>query len=323
MKTETGKDIGAAAKHLNNGRLVALPTETVYGLAGNAFDESAVQEIFRVKNRPSYDPLILHTDKVSKIRSWVQELPEIAETLFNHFSPGPLTVLLPKSPVISDLVTSGKPDVAFRIPDHPLTLELLSKLDFPVAAPSANPFGYISPTSPEHVERQLGSQIPYILNGGPCKVGVESTILRPGPSGVIIEREGGISREALETVLGPGQAQSPEEALKSPETPGQLKSHYSPRKKIVIGDLASLYSQYQDQKTGLLAFQNLPGEAESHPNPYLLSKNGNLAEAAQNLFTHLRQLDENPEVEIILAEYVPHLDIGRAINERLKKAAGV
>ena len=168
-----GSDITVAKQYLIKGELVAIPTETVYGLAGNALDEKAVLSIFSVKNRPSFDPLIIHTDSLEKIHRFVSEFSDDALKLAKAFWPGPLTLLLPKKDIVPDLVTSGLDHVAVRIPDHKLTLELLSELDFPLAAPSANPFGYISPTNPNHVNAQLGEAIPYILDGGECGVGIE------------------------------------------------------------------------------------------------------------------------------------------------------
>ncbi len=166
-----GKDLERAARLLREGALVAIPTETVYGLAGNAFSETAVAEIFAVKQRPAFDPLIVHAGSLDRLQALAADFPPEARRLAEAFMPGPLTLLLPKADVISDLVTAGSPLVALRIPKHPMALDLLSLLEFPLAAPSANPFGYISPTTAQHVDQQLGSKIPYILDGGPCQVG--------------------------------------------------------------------------------------------------------------------------------------------------------
>jgi L-threonylcarbamoyladenylate synthase len=172
-----GKDLARAIALLQAEEVVAIPTETVYGLAGNAFSPKAVSTIFAVKNRPSFDPLIVHTNEFGRAAAFTAEIPELAYELAARFMPGPLTILLPKAAVIPDIVTAGLPAVAVRVPRHPLAQELLRRLDFPLAAPSANPFGYISPTAAEHVEQQLGGLIPYILDGGPCQVGLESTII--------------------------------------------------------------------------------------------------------------------------------------------------
>ncbi|MES2733756.1 MAG: L-threonylcarbamoyladenylate synthase, partial [Bacteroidota bacterium] len=172
-----GTNISHAIDLLQQGEVVAIPTETVYGLAGNALNTKAVARIFSVKNRPTFDPLIIHTNSLEKVLQFVDEMPAQAKTLAQACWPGPLTLLLPRKDSIPDLVTSGLDTVAVRIPNHSLTLSLLEALEFPLAAPSANPFGYISPTTAEHVYNQLGKKIPYILDGGPCLVGIESTIV--------------------------------------------------------------------------------------------------------------------------------------------------
>jgi L-threonylcarbamoyladenylate synthase len=188
---EVGVDIERAAAFLRKGQLVAIPTETVYGLAGNALDLKSVSSIFETKNRPSFDPLILHVASLEQVSPFVSEFPEKLKCLAEAFWPGPLTVLLPRKASVPDLVTSGLDRVAVRVPNHPLTLALLAQLDFPLAAPSANPFGYISPTQAAHVAAQLGSQVPYILDGGACAVGLESTIVGMEVEQVVIYRLGG------------------------------------------------------------------------------------------------------------------------------------
>jgi L-threonylcarbamoyladenylate synthase len=192
-------DIEKAKALLESGELVAIPTETVYGLAGNALNPDAVAKIFSVKNRPSFDPLIIHTDSLEKVRKFTLDIPAPLDRLAAHFWPGPLTLLLPKKPIVPDLVTSGLDTVAVRIPQHTLTLSLLEALDFPLAAPSANPFGYISPTTAAHVQDQLGDKIPYILDGGPSQVGLESTIVGLENGEVVVYRLGGLEVAAIES----------------------------------------------------------------------------------------------------------------------------
>ena len=177
MGTEMGQDIGYAAELLMKGRLVAIPTETVYGLAGNGLDEEAVLQIYEAKQRPRFNPLILHVADIGQISRYAAEVPELCRKLAAAFSPGPITFLLPKASIVPDLVTSGSNQVAIRIPAHPMTLELLRMVDLPLAAPSANPYGYVSPVTAQHVMDGLGGRIPYILDGGPCDVGLESTIV--------------------------------------------------------------------------------------------------------------------------------------------------
>ena len=312
-----GTDILYAKQLLQTGQVVGIPTETVYGLAGNAYDEDAVLKIFTVKNRPQFDPLIVHTDSLSKLTSFIADFPEKAQKLAKAFWPGPLTLLLPKSDKISDLVTSGLNTVAVRIPNHSLTLELLSTLDFPLAAPSANPFGYISPTSAQHVEKQLGKKIPYILDGGESQVGIESTIVGFEGEEAVVYRLGGTSVEALEKIIGVVRLVA--HSSSNPKAPGMLKSHYSPRKPLFINGLSQILENYSKEKIGYLSFQkaieNLPLE-----NQRILSLKGSYTEAAKHLFSYMRQLDSLP-IDVIYSELLPEKDLGRAINDRIRRAA--
>ncbi len=305
-------DIAQAKAWLLAGNVVGVPTETVYGLAGNAFNEDAVLKIFQVKNRPHFDPLIVHTNSLEKLTAFVASFPAVAQQLAEVFWPGPLTLLLPKSPLISDLITAGLNTVAVRIPQHPVMLELLAALDFPLAAPSANPFGYISPTSAAHVAAQLGAKIPYILDGGACKVGIESTIVGFEGTEVVVYRLGGISVEALESVVGKVRVQT--HSSSNPNAPGMLQSHYAPRKKLLLG-----CPEKPADNWGYLAF--------SQPNAHIfpqyqriLSPTRQYTEAAKHLFGYLRQLDALP-IAGIYAELLPNEDLGRAINDRLRRAA--
>jgi L-threonylcarbamoyladenylate synthase len=228
----TGTELNVAKEFLIKGELVAIPTETVYGLAGNALNEKAVLSIFEVKNRPAFDPLIIHTDSIDKVKEYVSVFPEKAQRLAEQFWPGPLTLLLPKKQIIPDLVTSGLDTVAVRIPKHPLLLELLAELSFPLAAPSANPFGYISPTNAEHVNQQLGDKIPYILDGGECEVGIESTIIGFEADDTVVYRLGGLAVEDIEKLVGPVMLMP--HSTSDPKAPGMLKSHYAPRKPLYL-----------------------------------------------------------------------------------------
>ena len=315
-------DLNKAAQLLTQGELVAIPTETVYGLAGNALNPAAVAKIFAVKNRPTFNPLITHTNSWEKIKSYVQSVPPIAEQLAEQFWPGPLTMLLPKTDRIPDIVTAGLDRVAVRIPRHPLTQALLAQLDFPLAAPSANPFGYISPTEAAHVVEQLGEKIPYILDGGKCSVGVESTIVGFEEERVIVYRWGGVSEEELQRVVGEKMAivhhQSPVEK-NDPQAPGMLRSHYAPTKKVIVGDIANLLTCYSLSEVGVISFQKryppLPPQQQ-----IVLSEVGDLTEAAQRLFSALRTLEKLP-IRFILAEPMPDVGLGKAINDRLKRAS--
>ena len=317
IKADIGRDIGIARQILEEGDLVGIPTETVYGLAASAFDEKAAIKIFQVKNRPAFDPLIVHTNSVDRIREFVSEIPEAALGLFQRFSPGPLTVLLKRSNKIPDLVTSGSPLVAVRIPNHPLTLDLLSQLDFPVAAPSANPFGYVSPTSAFHVLDQLGTKIRYILDGGPANVGIESTIVGFEKEEPVVYRLGGVSIEDLDRQLGKLKLNLINNS--QPASPGMLTSHYAPAKEVILAGVEDALRRYHPGEIGAIVFKDylvgIPKEQQ-----IVLSKDGDLQEAARNLFSALRKLDELP-VKVVIAETVPDVDLGRAINDRLGRAA--
>lgn len=315
-----GIDPLIAQNLLEQGNVVAIPTETVYGLAGNAYDEVAVSKIFTIKQRPLSNPLIVHIGSLEQVHQLISHFSPAAEILAKHYWPGPLTLLLNKKSTISDLVTAGSTRVAVRIPNHPLTLQLLKNLDFPLAAPSANPFGYVSPTIPEHVQEQLGSQIPYILAGGKCTIGIESTIVGFEDEKIMIYRLGGISVEAIEEVVGPVIIHHLTNHLPSSiVTPGSFTQHYSPTKPLQIGSIPALVASYAHQKIGILGFDKYyEGVNEQHQ--VLLTLSSNLEEAAYNLFTALRQLDQMP-VDIILSAYVPDTKLGRAINDRLRRAS--
>lgn len=312
-----GVDIAEAKQHLEAGELVAIPTETVYGLAANALNEEAVAKIFKAKNRPSFDPLIVHTNSIEKVERVVEEIPANAIKLVQTFWPGPLTILLKKKSIVPDLVTSGLDSVAVRIPSHPLTLELLSQLDFPLAAPSANPFGYVSPTEAQHVEAQLGDKVSYILDGGTCRVGVESTIVSFLNEEPRVLRLGGLAVEKIEAVIGPVEVN--QHSSSRPAAPGMLKSHYAPGKSIELINDFDWSKQSDFSEIGTIVFKNT---LENIPlqNQLILSKSGDLDEAARNLFSALRFLDQNPNIRTILTEFVPNEGLGRAINDRLKRA---
>jgi L-threonylcarbamoyladenylate synthase len=312
----TGTELNVAKEFLIKGALVAIPTETVYGLAGNALNEKSVLSIFEVKNRPAFDPLIIHTDSIAKVKEYVSDFPEKAQRLAEHFWPGPLTLLLPKKQIIPDLVTSGLDTVAVRIPKHPLLLELLAALPFPLAAPSANPFGYISPTNAGHVNQQLGDKIPYILDGGECEVGIESTIIGFEGDDTIVYRLGGLAIEDIENVAGPVMLMP--HSSSDPKAPGMLKSHYAPRKPLYL-ERRNEISGEDSELTGYLLFdQYLEGVSRQYQR--ILSPSGDIKEAAHHLFAYLRELDTLP-VTTIKAEWVPMTGLGRAINDRLQRAS--
>jgi L-threonylcarbamoyladenylate synthase len=316
---QIGTDIALAQAFLENGQLVGIPTETVYGLAGNALNSESVALIFETKNRPAFDPLILHTSSLDRAEQFVADFPKKLKELAEKFWPGPLTVLLPRKPIVPDLVTSGLDRVAVRVPKHPLTLALLEKLEFPLAAPSANPFGYISPTQATHVEAQLGHKIPYILDGGPCAVGLESTIVGEEGGEIVIYRLGGLEISEIEKITGPVKVR--DQSSSNPSAPGQLDSHYAPRKPFILGDLKHLISEKQSEGVdfAVLSFSQAFDQVAAEKQ-ITLSPSGNLHEAAQNLFSAMRNLDECG-AKVILAELMPEIGLGRAINDRLRRAA--
>ena len=313
----TGKNIQEAGAFLKEGKLVAIPTETVYGLAANALDEDAVLSIFEAKKRPHFDPLIVHIANMADIKDYIIDFPELALKLAEKFWPGSLTLLLPKSSLIPDLVTAGSKFVGIRIPNHPLTLQLLNSLQFPLAAPSANPFGYISPTNPQHVADQLGDSIEYILDGGECSVGIESTIIGFEDDFPVVMRLGGISIDEIEKVAGPVKLQLNQSS--DPIAPGQLKSHYSPKKNFFAGDLEIFLADKSVSNAGVISFTR-KYEAENISKNWILSPSGNINEAARNLFRVMREADESG-VGTIYAEYVPEEGLGLAINDRIKRAS--
>ena len=315
--SKIGVDIALAVKHLQNHGLVAIPTETVYGLAANALDSTAVARIFEAKNRPTFDPLIVHFGMASQIETYAITAYKHFETLASKFWPGPLTLLLQKKPLIPHLVTAGSPKVAVRIPNHSLTLELLRQLNFPLAAPSANPFGYISPTTALHVEQQLIGKVDYILDGGSCNVGLESTIVDLTGVQPIILRQGGLSQEEIEDCLNI----KIEARLSSsnPTAPGMLASHYAPSVPLLMGNIEQLLHKNPHLRIGILGF-NQSFTASNITVQLLLSVESDLHEAASHLFDYMRQLDQC-DIDLILAQEVPNNGLGRAINDRLRRAS--
>ena len=306
-----GADVEYAAQILKEGKLVGIPTETVYGLAANALDPQAVLGIFKAKNRPTFDPLIVHVRNLAHAYKFVQEIPPKAKQLAERFWPGPLTLILKKKDIIPDVVTSGLPFVGIRVPNHPITQRLLSQLDFPLSAPSANPFKYVSPTTAEHVLEQLEDQVDYVLDGGPCSVGVESTIVSFVEDVPKVLRLGGLTMETLEEVLGEFHYELHEGS--NPAAPGQLDKHYATLKPI---ELVDKLPEKRESNTTYIGF----GENLSIPVDFNLSEKGDYAVAAQNLFDILRRADKEDSIKIV-AMRVPDEELGRAINDRLKRAA--
>ena len=278
-----GNDVQKAADILRQGGLVAIPTETVYGLAANGFNSEAVLRIFEAKNRPSFDPLILHLCSTKYIERVAAIIPEKAKQLADTFWPGPLTLILPKTHLVPDVVTSGLPFVGLRQPNHPLLKELFEHVDFPLAAPSANPFGMVSPTTAQHVEDQLGDRIDYILDGGPCTIGVESTIVSlEDPDRPKILRYGAITQEQIEEVIGSVGTQI--SSSSKPSSPGQLDRHYATSKPLELIESAP---QHKSEQTFIIGF----GADVGNVFDLNLSPTSDLHEAARKLFSFLREAD--------------------------------
>lgn len=318
MQARVGSDRIFAKDQLLHGRLVAFPTETVYGLGAHALDAAAVARIFEAKGRPHFDPLIVHVHNLKALSPLIADFPSLAERLGKAFWPGPLTLVLPKTPIVPDLVTAGLPTVAVRIPAHPMALELLELAGVPVAAPSANRFGRLSPTSAEHVAEQLGERIDYILDGGSCNVGVESTVVDLTSDPPRLLRPGGISLEELQSVVGEIALNTWTDAEKTPAAPGMLTKHYAPETRVVR--LESLQDFDGDpSKCGLLTLAPV-SEAAGFRHVETLSPTGDLREAATNFFAAMRRLDA-ADIEQIAALTFPNTGLGRALNDRLQRAA--
>lgn len=314
--TPTTENLGRCAEYLSNGDVIGLPTETVYGLAGNALLEATVRKIFEVKGRPFIDPLIVHFDSLESA-SRHAELGDQARLLAKRFWPGALTLVVRKLPSIPDIVTAGLPSVAIRVPAHPVFRKLLSQLEFPLAAPSANPFGYVSPTRAAHVEATLGGRIPIVLDGGPCRHGIESTIvdlrdpnhpklLRPGP---ICAEALGIQAQETGTEIPNGEAQA---------APGLLTQHYSPHTRIQL--FPHGHNPENVDLSEAVLYNSRPKTGSSPPNYFWLSENNNPEEVAHNLFTLLQKLDNSRYAKLHVEQAINE-GIGIAVNDRLSRAA--
>ncbi|KZC98345.1 L-threonylcarbamoyladenylate synthase [Oceanibaculum pacificum] len=306
----TDAAIAAAAAHLRAGRLVAFPTETVYGLGGDATDDKAVAAIFAAKGRPSFNPLISHLPDAASARALAVFTP-IAEKLAAAFWPGPLTLVLKRRAdcPVSHLACAGLETIALRVPAHPVAAKLLRAVGRPVVAPSANPSGRVSPTTARHVADGLGDRLALVLDGGPCAIGVESTVVDATGARAVLLRPGGVTLEVLEQAVG--TVILPSEDPAAPTSPGQLASHYAPALPV------RLNATHVAPGEALLAFgPALAGTAET----LNLSPSGDLQEAAANLFALLRSLDKPGRTGIAVMP-IPETGLGRAINDRLRRAA--
>jgi len=321
LSTQLLHDVGDAAQCLQLGELVAFPTETVYGLGANALDAHAVARIFAAKQRPRFDPLIVHLPHVDRLPDVACDFPSAARKLANAFWPGPLTLVLPKIDRIPDLVTAGLPTVGVRVPDHPVALELLNEASIPIAAPSANLFGSISPTTAQHVLDGLDGRIHAVLDGGTCRIGLESTIVAFPTGKPLILRLGGLTLEDIESVIGPvNTAQpDPDNDNAAQPAPGMLSRHYAPQTPLVLfGDEDRLHDALPN--AGLLTWGTV-ADTSRWKAIRILSATENLPECAANFFTDLRSLD-SLRLDVIMARRFPGYGLGRALNDRLARAAG-
>ncbi|WP_298532665.1 L-threonylcarbamoyladenylate synthase [uncultured Algibacter sp.] len=311
------KNIQNAATLLKADKLVAIPTETVYGLAGNIYSETAIKRIFETKKRPLFNPLIVHIPSIESLEDIVSYVPEKASLLAEAFWPGSMTLVLKKHANIPDLITAGKDTVAVRVPNHPLTLELLQTLPFPLAAPSANPFGSISPTKPEHVERYFKDAIGQVLDGGPCANGIESTIIGFENNEPVIYRLGALALEDIEAVVGKVSIKNKKEV--SPDAPGMLERHYAPSTRTFLTDnVSEEVKKHLGKHIGVLVFKS---EVNSNAvaTQIILSQEGDMAEAASKLYDAMHDLDHQ-NLDVIIAERFPDYGLGKSINDRLQRA---
>ncbi len=305
--------IHRAAKALKNGEIVAFPTETVYGLGADALNARAVATVFEIKKRPRFDPLIVHIGEPDWVFHYAEEVPRQAVELLNKFWPGPLTLILKKKAVMPDIVTAGLSTVGIRMPAHPVALQLIRSLGGPIAAPSANPFGYMSPTKASHVSTMFKNIPLMILDGGDSCYGIESTIISFSDSEVCLHRHGAISAEDIRSFVG----RVKEKAYGgSCESPGELPYHYAPHKPLRI--IRSL-NEIENPRSSFLAFKKHT-ERPVSKHTHTLSDRGDLREAAARFFSCLIDLDRD-DVDVIYAETVPEEGLGKAIMERLRKAS--
>ncbi|HNX23109.1 MAG TPA: L-threonylcarbamoyladenylate synthase [Spirochaetota bacterium] len=309
----TEDNIKISAEIIKNGGLVAFPTETVYGLGADAMNPVAAASIFEAKKRPFFDPLIVHIAELSEVERVARNVEPKSLKLMERFWPGPLTIVLEKKDIVPDIVTSGFATVAVRMPVHPAARELIRVAGTPIAAPSANRFGCLSPTTAEHVYDQLGDAVDIILDGGPCSIGIESTIIKLLNNRIYLLRPGGTAPEEIEEFTG--ETLLTEHPKDKPEVPGQLPYHYSPEKQVILLDKIT----HIEDRCGYLFFRkpdiSFPVEFSG-----ILSEKGDLREAAANLFSNLHRLD-TLDIDRIYAERVDGSGLGIAIMDRLKKAS--
>lgn len=322
-ETKIITDTALAAKDIISGNVVGIPTETVYGLAASIYNEDALRNIFKIKGRPQTSPLIVHIGHKDQVQDLCTDVPEAAYKLMDAFWPGPLTLLLPKKNEVSSTITSGLNRVGVRMPAHSVALELLHTCRVPLAAPSANPFCSISPTTSAHVFNYFNGKLGYILEGGACRVGLESTIIGFEDAACVVYRQGGARLSDIEKITGPVTFYNKTTSTSS--APGMLQRHYAPRTPLVFCavNLADCVEKHQGKKVGVLSFSGPEGIESSNVVISLpLSSVANEDEAAKNLYASLHYLD-SLGLDVIITAPMPHTAIGNAINDRLKRASAL
>jgi L-threonylcarbamoyladenylate synthase len=315
METIVGTDCNQARILLENAEVVAIPTETVYGLAANGLDETAVLKIFEAKGRPLSNPLILHFSSKEAIKPYVLDFPPILEKLVDYFWPGPLTLLLVKSLLVPEIITAGLDRVGVRVPAQPLVQELLQRLNFPLAAPSANLYGMISPTQASHVYKQLQCKIPYILDGGACENGIESTIVGLENEQVIVYRLGGISLEQIANIIG-YMPQLKNHSESQPLTSGMVKHHYAPNTPFAY--LKQDFVFEENKNDGFILLKDNRPEIPIGQK-CILSDSGDLKEAAQNLYAAMHLMDQKHYSKLYIERF-EEIGLGISMNDRLNRA---
>jgi L-threonylcarbamoyladenylate synthase len=319
LSASDAESIRRAGRIIKTGGLVAFPTETVYGLGCDAMNAEAAAKVFESKQRPQFDPLIVHIADLKQLEIVIGSLPDLGQRLIDAFWPGPLTLVLPKQPAIPDLITAGLSTVAVRMPNHPVAQSLIREADTPIAAPSANPFGYVSPTTAQHVADGLGNRVDLILDGGPCPVGVESTIVSlAGPQPELL-RPGSITIEQLSAVIGALRRASSVNQM--PLAPGQLPRHYATRTSLILLPSAATRPLLKDDERAGLLINSHPRDTDNRfAAVEVLSSTGDLREAARHLFAALRRLD-SLGLDRIYAEPCQEEGLGVAIMDRLRRCA--
>ena len=315
MKFPPWTSVSEAARLLKEGEVVAIPTETVYGLAGNAFEPKALAKIFAAKERPTFDPLIVHIADIAQLTDIAKDIPDSAYKLAEAYWPGPMTIILPKKDCIPDLCTSALPSVAVRFPSHPIAQAIIKESGLPLAAPSANLFKHVSPTTAEHVAAQLADRIAGIVDGGPCSVGVESSIISLVGEPTVM-RPGAITPEMFKAILGEVKIKESTSKPGQPMlAPGQCDTHYRPQVPLYYGEVPAGYTL--PEHTVRIAFGTQTGPIPATVN---LSATGDMVEATSKLYAFMHDLDD-PKYDLILVDPIPNKGIGIALNDRLKRAS--